>query len=123
MVRENGVFRFRVFEPAEVWNEVNRLDTTKTTSGDLPAHILKITSDLSFSAVTQLANEIAQQCKFPNKFKLADVSQVFKSGDTTEEKNFRPISVRSSLSKVLERLLLKQFLLFIEETLVDPLCF
>ena len=40
MVEENAVFQFRRFESAEVWDEINRLDASKTTSGDLPAHIL-----------------------------------------------------------------------------------
>ena len=62
MTRESNTFEFRPFEPAEVWDEINHLDTTKKTSGDLPTHILKSTSDLSISAVTKLANEMVQQC-------------------------------------------------------------
>ena len=55
---------------------------------------------------------MVEQCIFPEKLKLADVSPVFKNGDATVKKNFRPISVLSSLSKVFERLLLKQILPF-----------
>ena len=83
MNRESDTFDFCPFEPAEVWDEVNRLDTTKKTSGDVPTHILKLTSDLSFSAVTKLANKMVEQCTFPDERELADVSPVFKSGDTT----------------------------------------
>ena len=97
MVEENAVFQFHHFKPAEVWDEINRLDASKKTSGDLPVHILKLTSDLSFGAVTKLANEMVQQCIFPEKLKLADVSPVFKNGDATVKKNFHPISVLSSL--------------------------
>ena len=122
MAEENTVFQFRRFESAEVWDEINSLDVSKKTSGDLPAHILKLTSDLSFSAVTKLANEMVEQCIFPEKLKLADVSPVFKNGDATVKKNFRPISVLSSLSKVFERLLLKQILPFIEKKLSSILC-
>ena len=117
MAKENAVFQFRRFEYAEVWDEINRLDVRKKTSGDLPPHILKLTSDLSFSEATKLANEMVEQCIFPEKLKLADVSPVFKNGDATVKKNFRPISVLSSLSKVFERLLLKQILPFIEKRL------
>ena len=60
---------------------------------------------------------------FPNKLKLADVSPVFKSGDTIVIKNYRPTSVLPELSKVFERLLLKQFLLpFIAKRLSAILC-
>ena len=78
MVEESAVFQFRRFGPAEVWDEINRLDASTKTSGDLPAHILKLTSDLSFSAVTKLADEMVEQCIFLEKLKLADVSPVFK---------------------------------------------
>ena len=77
---------------------------------DVPTHILKLSSDISFTAVTKLANEMAQQSTFPDELKLTDVSPVFKGGDTVLKNNYRPISVLSSLSKVSERLLLKQFL-------------
>ena len=110
------------FEPAEVWDEINRLDTTKKTSGDVPTHILKLTSDISFSAVTKLANEMAQQSTFPDELKLTDVSPVFKGGDTALKNNYRRISVLSSLSKVSERLLLKQFQPLIEKRLSGILC-
>ena len=53
------------------------------TSGDVPLHVLKLTPDLSFSALTKLANEVVQQCTFPDELNLADV---FKSGDTTLKK-------------------------------------
>ena len=122
MTKESDRFVFRPFEPAEVWDEINRLDTTKKTSGDSPTHILKLTSDISFSAVTKLANEMVEECTFPDELKLADVSPVFKSGNTTVKTNYRPISVLLSLSKVFERLLLKQFPPFIEKRLSAILC-
>ena len=60
---------------------------------------------------------MVQQSTFPVEPKLVNVSPVFKSGNTTLKNNYRPISVLSSLSKVSERLLLNQFLPFMEERL------
>ena len=93
---------------AALTNERNQQELT---------HILKLTSDLSFSAVTKLANEMVQKSTFPDELKLADVSPVFKIGDTVLKNNYRPIRVLSSLSKVSERLLLKQFQPFIGKRL------
>ena len=59
---------------------------------------------------------------FPDKLKLADVSPVLKNGDITAKTNYRQISVLPALSKVFERLLLKQFLPFIEKRLSAILC-
>ena len=83
MTRENDTFKFCAFEPAEVWDEINRFDITKKTHGGAPSHAIQLTSDLSFRAVTKLANDMAQQCTFPDALKLGDVSPVFKSSDTT----------------------------------------
>ena len=118
----SDIFEFRLFEPVEVWDEINRLDNTKKTSGDLPTHIFKLSYDLSFSAVTKLANEMVQRCIFPEKLKFADVSPVFKSGHVTKKNNYHLISVLPSLSKAFERLLLKQILPFIERRLSVILC-
>ena len=122
MALGSDIFEFRLFTHAELWDEINRLDNTKKTSGDLPTHILTLTSDLSFSAVTKLVNEMVQRCIFPEQLKFADVSPVFKSGDVTKKNSYCPISVFPSLSKVFECLLLKKFLPFIERRLSAILC-
>ena len=70
MTRESDTFDFCPFEPVEVWDEIYHLDTTKKTSGDVPTHILKLTSDFSFSAVAKLANEMVQQCTCPDELEL-----------------------------------------------------
>ena len=67
MTRESYTFEFHPFVPVVVWDEINRLDTTRKTSGDLLIHILKLTTDLFFRAVTKLANEVAERCTFPGK--------------------------------------------------------
>ena len=42
---------------------------------------------------------------FPDALKIAKVTPVFKSGDSCEVGNYRPISVLSCFSKILERLM------------------
>ncbi len=59
---------------------------------------------------------------FPDILKLADVSPIFKNGETTSYANYRPISVLSSVSKIYERLLSKQILPHISQYLSDLLC-
>ena len=59
---------------------------------------------------------------FPESLKQADLSPVFKTGETTAKKNFRPISVLSAKSKVFERLMSKQITSFINPKLSKHLC-
>ena len=49
----------------------------------------------------------------PPSFKLAAITPVFKSGDRTTPSNYRPISLTSVFSKVLERIIRKQVSSFI----------
>ena len=77
----------------------HHLNIRRETSGDIPSHILKKTSDLSFNKVTNIANTMAQSCIFSDPLKLADVSTVYKDGNSSSKGNYRPISVQSAFSK------------------------
>ena len=54
--------------------------------------------------------------------KLADVTPVFKKGDPASVKNYRPLSVLPDVSKVLERIMLKQILEQMNKYLSQNLC-
>ena len=51
----------------------------------------------------------------PPSFKLAAITPVFKSGDRTTPNNYRPISLTSVFSKVLERIIRKQVSSFMDK--------
>ena len=59
---------------------------------------------------------------FPNKLKLADVTPIFKLGDSSLKKNFRPISVLSAMSKIFGRLMSTQISPFAYRLLSKLLC-
>ncbi|MFU7501302.1 MAG: reverse transcriptase domain-containing protein, partial [Candidatus Tisiphia sp.] len=52
---------------------------------------------------------------FPNVFKTAKVFPLFKSNDVKDKNNFRPISLLSVFSKVLERVIKEQLIAFLQE--------
>jgi hypothetical protein len=51
----------------------------------------------------------------PQHFKIAKVIPIFKAGDNTKLINYRPISLLSTFSKVLERLIYNKVIKFIEK--------
>ena len=108
---------FQTFEYSEVWDEINHLNMRKKTSGDIPSHISKMTSDFPFNQVTNIANSMVQSCIFPDPLKLADVLPVYRDGTSTAKSNYRSISVLSAFSKVFHRLLKKQMAPFMEPKL------
>ena len=67
-------------------------------------------------------NNCLRTCKFPDELKLADVTPIFKKGEETLAKNYRPISVLPVVSKVLERIMQKQISSHIEKYLSPYLC-
>ena len=60
--------------------------------------------------------------KFPENFKLADVSPIFKKKDKTFVENYRPVSVLPTVSKIFERIMQKQISDYIGKFLSPFLC-
>ena len=48
-------------------------------------------------------NECIKSCTFPQCFKIAKVTPLYKKGDKKDPQNYRPISLLSSLSKIFEK--------------------
>ena len=113
---------FRLLCILRCGNEINCINIRNKNSGDIPAHILKMTSDLSFNKVTNIANSMAQSCIFPDPLKLADVSPEYKDGTNTLQNNHRRISILYAFSKVFERLLKRQMVLFMDPKLANIIC-
>ena len=52
---------------------------------------------------------------FPQIFKTAKVVPIFKAGDKHLVRNYRPISLLPSLSKILEKVIKNQFIIFFKK--------
>ena len=93
----------------DIYKQLDRLDPKNTTPlGSIPAKILKGSSDIFLPYLTTTFNlRLAENC-FPNELKNGDMSSLYKKNDPLNKKNNRPITVLSSTSKILERLLYDQ---------------
>ena len=58
--------------------------------------------------IESIANSMITQSLFPDQAKISSITPVFKKEDRMEKKNYRPISVLSCLSKVLEKIIFQQ---------------
>ena len=106
----------------EVWNEINQLNRSKKTNGELSTDIIKSLANNCVEYFTFFVNQMFANSTFPNKLKLADVTPIFKLGDSSLKKNFRPISVLSAMSKIFGRLMSKQISPFAYRLLSNLLC-
>ena len=96
--------------------EIQKLDQNKsTTYKGIPAKALKLALDESNEFLVKVWNEeILVSSLFPNALKLADVTPAFKKDDKLQAKNYRPVSVLPSVSKLFERVMQKQISSFID---------
>ena len=122
MINIQEKFAFSHVDPTMVFSEIQKMNATKKTSGAVPTDKLKLVSNICYKEIAYHINNAIDMNAFPDILKLADVSPIFKNGQTTSYANYRPISVLSSVSKIYERLLSKQILPQISQYLSDLLC-
>ena len=79
-------------------------DVTKATGPDkIPAKLLKETASVIALSLCKLFNKSLSTGSFPQNCKKANVVPVFKKGEVECTKIYRPISLPSLVTKVLER--------------------
>ena len=87
--------------------------TSKAASIDRPSgRFLQDGANVLAKPVTDIFSLSISLNKFPSAFKLAKVKTIFKKRRKTNVLNYRPISLLSILSKVIEKLLTKKRLNF-----------
>jgi hypothetical protein len=70
--------------------------------------LIKISSSFISSPLTHICNKSLSSGIFPDRMKYAVVKPLFKKGDKSKTSNYRPISILSSFSKILEKVMFNQ---------------
>jgi hypothetical protein len=70
--------------------------------------LLKINSSIISSPLTHICNKSLYSGIFPDRLKYAVVKPLFNKGDKSKISSYRPISILSSFSKVLEKVMYNQ---------------
>ena len=94
----NNVFSFRKVTYEEILNEINSLDTSKSTqSEDIPFKIIKDNADIFANFILQNFNKCIIDGKFPDQLKKVEVSSAFKNGNHNDKTNYPQMSIFPSL--------------------------
>ena len=117
-------FSFWEVDVAEMVKEINDLDGKKCGPFmDIPVKCLKETADIVAESLTEIwIKEIVRGRKFAGKLKYGDISPLHKKLENILKENYRPVSLLPVVSKLFERLMLKQMKAFIEKFLSPFLC-
>ena len=99
---------------------ISNMDTKKSTGFDsIPPRLLRPVSKHISPHICKIFNNCVDSHIFPENAKQAEVVPLFKKDDNLVIKNYRPVSILPSLSKILERIIHDQLQFFMNKIL-DP---
>ena len=88
---------------------ISNIKSSKAVAIDeLDSYSLKISSKYIAAPIHHLITLSVMQQKFPSAWKLSKVLPLHKKGCPLEKKNYRPVSILSPVSKILERVVYDQ---------------
>lgn len=88
---------------------LSKIEIRKSTGHDgLSPKILKLSTPSLADPLTTLFNYCIRTSTLPSSWKMSNVSPIYKKGDTSDENNYRPVSVLPAISKLFEKVLFDQ---------------
>ena len=108
------------FTSADVYDILASLDPSKAMGVDnIGFGILKFCSVALSEPIYHLFQCCLSSCCLPAEWKVHRITPVYKAGDRSLIKNYRPISLLCSLSKVLEKLVFNNIIEFVTDNVVN----
>ena len=112
--RVTNNFVFATVTPQSLFDIINKMKPKRSAGPDnISTKLLKEILPIIISPLCHIFNLSLQTGYVPPRFKLAKVIPIFKTGDRDTFNNYRPISLLSSFSKVLEKVVAKQMYAFL----------
>jgi len=104
----------------EIQDVISTLNINKACGYDLISHkMLKNTVQSVAKPLCLLFNRSLNEGLYPDNWKIANVTPLFKKGDKSEVSNYRPVSLLSCCGKLFERLVFKHlYNFFLENNLL-----
>ena len=92
--------------PMEVKNIlINSKPKLSAGFDEIPLKLLKSSPDNIIMALSHIFNLSLSTGKVISDFKIAKIIRLYKKGDASDINNYRPISLLSNISKILEKIM------------------
>eukprot|EP00794_Sanderia_malayensis_P005002 gene5002-5659_t len=115
--RTTDVFKFQFVTNMDVEKIIKSIKRSKATGiDDLPPGLIKDAADVLSVPLSHIINVSLDTGQFSQEWKSAKIIPLHKSGSTTNFDNYRPISVLPIVSKVIEKIVQKQLINFLDQT-------
>ena len=99
-----------------VFKELSSLNASKSTGLDeIPARFIKDGANVIKTPITSIINQSISEGVVPLSMKYARVKPLYKKNSPLEVGNYRPVSILSIVSKILERSVYNQLLDFLQK--------
>ena len=114
--RVGSTLKFQSIDSEFVKRELEKIDVNKAVGlDDLHPRLLKIAAPFIAEPLSIVFNKSLSSGCFPSDFKRAKIIPVPKSSETSDIGNYRPISLSSCLSKILEKAVHAQLYEYLQE--------
>ena len=112
-------FKMQKVQYSDVVKELTSLRNDASTGSDeIPTKFIKSISDVIASPFTDIINTMIETSMFPHQWKTARAVPITKVNYPSDTTDYRPMSILPALSKIAERLILKQLLSHIDEQIL-----
>ena len=108
-------FRISPTNPNEIKNIINDLDASKSSGPcDFPTKLIKLLTEIISVPFSDICNTSFNQGVFPDRNKIAKVIPIHEKVSTKHVNNYRPISLLSIFSKIMEKLMASRLNIFLD---------
>ena len=107
--KDKAEFNFKTIEVKDIMAAFAKIKTAKSFGTDnISSYFLKLALPVIENSLAALFNTSIETSQFPDSWKVARVTPIFKGGDKAEKSNYRPISVLPIISRLFEKLVFDQ---------------
>lgn len=113
-------FDFNPVTEHEVISVMNEIKSKAVGSDNLSIQMIKAVSPFAIGAITHLMNRSLEVGTFPTNWKISIVRPLGKVAAPKSVQQLRPISILPAISKILEKIVLRQIIPFIDRMKILP---